>query len=197
MKILIPFFILAFGLNVFAECNLKVATPAGQYLEALEKAHLTKYQNNSVCEVLSYEHSNCTKEQKAQLAKAFNIKEVLYNYCQPHLPPPRDVISKEHLMKGADLYSWKDYQGYYWYALLPGTNAQKDTKQLIENKLTEGELKQTLGTLPAETDVFWNSLSALKDKNSLEFSYPSAKVLKEIKDKALQAKIKLTTETSQ
>lgn len=35
-----------------ADCSLKVATAAGRYLAALEQAKLTKYQNNSVCEVL-------------------------------------------------------------------------------------------------------------------------------------------------
>ncbi|WP_413290686.1 hypothetical protein [Bdellovibrio sp. HCB337] len=197
MKTIIPFFILVFGLNSFADCNLKVATAAGQYMAELEKAKLTKYQNNSVCEVLSYEVSNCSKAQKAKLENAFNLKEVLYNYCQPHLPPPQNIgLPPQQLMKGAELYSWKDHSGYYWYALLPGTNANKETKQLLENKLSEGNLKMHLANLPADTYVSWNSVMNIKDKEKLEFSYPSAKVSEEIKATALQAKLQLSTESS-
>ena len=39
-----------------ADCSLKVAKAAGRYLAALEEAKLTKYQNNSVCDVLSDEY---------------------------------------------------------------------------------------------------------------------------------------------
>ena len=41
-------------------------------------------------------------------------------------------------MKGADLYSWRDQSGYVWYALLPGTNRVKSTKELIESKISPG-----------------------------------------------------------
>ena len=56
-----------------AQCNLKVAKAAGQYLAELEKAGLTKYQNNSVCEALDYEFWSCSKSQKATLDKSFKV----------------------------------------------------------------------------------------------------------------------------
>ncbi len=112
--------------RALADCNLQVATAAGQYIAALEKAGLTKYQNNSVCEVLDYEFWSCSKSQKANLEKSFKVKEVLGNYCQPHLRPS-GTVSKDELVKGAEIFSWKDYNGYLWYALLPGTNRLKTT----------------------------------------------------------------------
>ncbi len=52
---------LFFTINVSADCNLKMAVAAGTYLNELEKAKLTSYQNNSACEVLSYEFWNCER----------------------------------------------------------------------------------------------------------------------------------------
>ncbi len=176
----------------FADCNLKVATAAGQYLAALEEAKLTKYQNNSVCEVLNYEFWNCTEKQKTKLKSAFNLKEVLENYCQPHLPPPKNTIQKEWFMKGADLYSWRDHSGYLWYALLPGTNRTKSTKELIESKVSPGYLKQELKTLPSKTEIAWNNLVSVDDKVNLVFSLPDDKTLKDILKSAELGNLKIT-----
>lgn len=163
-----------------AECSLKVATAAGRYLAALEQAKLTKYQNNSVCEVLSYEFWNCTEKQKSKLKSAFNLIEVLGNYCQPHLPPAPSAIDKVQFMKGAELYSWRDQGGYVWYALLPGTNRTKAAKELTDSKVSPGYLKQVLKSLPAKTPVLWNNLVGVDDKSALEFSLPDDTTLKEI-----------------
>ncbi len=181
-----------FSTAALADCNLKVATAAGQYLAALEEGKLTKYQNNSVCEVLNYEFWNCTEKQKTKLKSAFNLREVLGNYCQPHLPPPKNTLSNEQFMKGADLYSWRDHSGYTWYALLPGTNRTKNTKELTENKVSPGYLKQELKNLPSKTEITWNNLVSIDDKSDLEFSIPDDKTLRDILKSAEQGNLKIT-----
>lgn len=191
-KIVIVLLLQFLGLNLFADCNLKVATAAGQYLATLEEARLSKYQNNSVCEVLSYEFWNCTDKQKAKLKSAFNLKEVLGNYCQPHLPPPKNSIDNNLLMKGAELYSWQDQSGYIWYSLLPGTNRPKSTKELTESKISPGYLKQEIKNLPSKTEVTWNSLVGIQDKSNLEFTLPDKKMIKDILVIAKAVDLKIT-----
>lgn len=175
----------------FAECNLKVATAAGQYLASLEDANLRKYQNNSVCEVLNYEFWNCTEKQKTKLVSAFNLKEVLGNYCQPHLPPPKNAVDKNSLMKGAELYSWQDYNGYVWYALLPGTNRSKNTKELIEIKMSAGYLKQELKNIQLKTQISWNNLITIDDKSNLDFTLPGENAVRDIVKSAEQVGSKI------
>lgn len=163
-----------------ADCNLKVAIAAGQYLEVLERSELRRYQNNSVCEVLDYEFWSCSETQIKKLESTLNIKEILGNYCQPHLPPPKNAINKDHFMKGADLYSWREPSGYVWYSLLPGTNRNKSVKEITENKVTVGYLKVELKKLPKKTYITWNNLVGVEDKSSMEFTFPENKTVKEI-----------------
>lgn len=191
-KPIISLLCLSLGSTSFADCNLKVAAAAGQYLATLEEAKLTKYQNNSVCEVLSYEFWNCTEKQKSKLKSAFNLKEVLGNYCQPHLPPPKNTIAKEQFLKGADIYSWRDHSGYLWYALLPGTNRTKSTKELTESRVSPGFLKQELKNLPSKTQLAWNNLVGVEDKSNLEFSLPDDKTLKDILKSAETVDLQIT-----
>lgn len=176
----------------FGDCNLKVASAAGHYLAALEEAKLTKYQNSSVCEVLNYEFWNCTEKQKTKLKEAFNLREVLGNYCQPHLPPPRNAIDKNQLLKGAELYSWRDQNGYLWYALLPGSNRTKNSKELTEFKVSPGYIRQELKSLPAKTEISWNNLVTVADKSALDFSLPDDKNLKKLLKSAELADLKIT-----
>lgn len=187
----IVFLIFSSSQYLFAECNIKVAIAAGQYLAVLEVAKLTKYQNNSVCEVLNYEFWNCTERQKSQLKSAFNLKEVLGNYCQPHLPPPKNSIDNDAFMKGTDLYSWRDYNGYIWYALLPGTNRTKTTKEIIENKISPGLLKREIQNLPLKIHISWNTLATIEDKANIELILPDKKTQKEIQNAAGQRKIEV------
>lgn len=194
MKTFNSFFIVLYlfwGSYSFAECNLKVATAAGQYLASLEDANLRKYQNNSVCEVLNYEFWNCTEKQKSKLKSVFNLKEVLGNYCQPHLPPPKNTVDKDSFMKGAELYSWQDYSGYVWYALLPGTNRTKNTKELNEIKMSPGYLKQELKNIPLKTQISWNNLVTIDDKSNLEFTLPDEKAVRDIVKSAEQIGLKV------
>jgi hypothetical protein len=194
MKTFNSFFIvlcLFWGSYSFAECNLKVATAAGQYLASLEDANLRKYQNNSVCEVLNYEFWNCTEKQKSKLKSVFNLKEVLGNYCQPHLPPAKNTVDKNSFMKGAELYSWQDYSGYVWYALLPGTNRTKSTKELNEIKMSPGYLKQELKNIPLKTQISWNNLVTIDDKSNLEFTLPDEKAVRDIVKSAEQIGLKV------
>jgi hypothetical protein len=174
-----------------AECNFEVAKSAGGYIAALEKAKLQRYQNNSVCEVLSYEFWNCTEQQKTALNKAVNVKEVLGNYCQPHLAVTQIEGDGNAYMKGASLYSWKDDSGYHWYALMPGTNRTKTTQELLQNKVPEGFLKMHLPNLPAGTEISWNNLVNLADPKGLSFELPPSSATREIQQKAKLAKLKL------
>jgi hypothetical protein len=191
LKIKIVLILLLFTTNTFAECNLELAKASGTYLSELEKLKLYRYQNNSVCEVLSNEFWNCTEAQKAKLNQAFEVKEVLGNYCGPHLPPPKYPISKNDYMKGISLFSWKDADGYFWYALLPGTNRLKTSKELLDYKVSEGYLKEKLKNLPENVDISWNNLIEVSDKEKLEFSLPEKKKLEEIKKSAQKSKLKI------
>lgn len=175
-----------------AECNLKVATAAGHYLSALEAAKLRSYQNSSVCEVLNYEFWNCTERQKTKLNAEFDLKQVLGNYCQPHLPPPIKNLTQESLVKAAELYSWQDQSGYLWYALLPGSNRNKTTKELITSKMSPGYMLLELRNLPQNTEIVWNNVVLIEDKSNLEFSLPEEKALRKIVNAAEQAKLKVT-----
>ena len=187
------FLLFLVGSTSFADCDLKVATSAGQYLEALEKAELRKYQNSSVCEVLSYEFNNCSKKQKKVLASHFNLKEVLGNYCQPLLPPPRNHSYKDIPMKGIELFSWQEPYGYIWYTLLPGTNRLKRVEELTGSKMNLGQLIEEIAFLPPKTEITWNNLVVVEDegKSKVTFLLPDEKVKKTILKKAAASKLKI------
>lgn len=189
--ILFVFFQIILTNNANANCNLNLVKATGKYIEELEKAKIVKYQNISVCEVLDYEIGKCSKIQSSELKKAFNIQAVHRNYCQPFLPPPESAPDKELFMKGADLFSWKDFQGFQWYALLPGTNRPKTTKELTDVKNSEWHLLQKLQQLPPRIDVNWNNLVTIQDKKNLDFSYPPPEVVKGIEQNAAKANLKL------
>lgn len=175
----------------WADCNIDLAKASGEYLAELEKAELRSYQNNSVCAVLDQELASCSKGQLAKLKKSFNIKEVHRNYCQPHLPP-YPVTNKKEFFKGVELYSWKEHEGYYWYAILPGTNRLKTTKELLANKLSHSYLKAKLRQLPPNAEISWNNLTKVDDKQNLRFSRPSESVVKDIKTYISKSKLVLS-----
>lgn len=193
MKSILLFLVLqnAFFNFAIAECNLNLTIASGKYIEELEKAKLTKYQNSSVCEVLDYEIGKCSNSQKTKLEKAFNVKAVHGNYCQPHLPPPQQVLNKQEFMKGAELYSWKDFQGFQWYALLPGTNRTKTTSELIAGKMSEGLLFEKFKEIPPNTEMSWNNLVSIQDKQNLEFSTPNKEVVRNLTKAAQKAGLKI------
>ncbi len=178
----------------FADCNLNLVIAAGKYIEELEKAKLTKYQNKSVCEVLDYEIGQCSNTQKVKLGKAFNVNEVHRNYCQPHLPPPSHPLIQEDFMKGAALYSWRDFQGFQWYALLPGTNRMMTTKELIAAKSNEWQLRKKFKELQQSTEISWNNLVGVEDKQNLEFLRPNKAVVNRLTKAAADAKLKILIE---
>lgn len=190
MKNAIFTFILVGPTVALAACNLKLAMAAGTFLAELEKLSLTKYQDNNVCEVLNYEFWSCSKEQQSQLKKTFNLNEVLFNYCQPHLPAPQPFV-KDSFMKGADFYSWKDFNGYIWFALLPGTNAQKTTKEITNARLNWHHAKELLVKLPMNTIMSWNNLATVSDKEKLQFMYPPKELVTEIKMTASSSQVDL------
>ncbi len=172
----------------WATCNVDLAKSSGRYLVELEKVKLRSYQNSSTCEVLDQELSNCSKGQLAKIEKSFNVKNVLHNYCQPHLPP-YPVTNKKQFVKGADLFSWKEHEGYYWYAILPGTNRLKTSKEILAKKLSYRYLKAKLEQLPPNIEINWNNLVTVDDKRNLEFSAPSKKIVDQIKVYASKSKL--------
>ncbi|MBL7688384.1 MAG: hypothetical protein JNJ49_10135 [Bdellovibrionaceae bacterium] len=102
------------------------------------------------------------------------------------------MVDKDLFMKGAELYSWRDQGGYVWYALLPGTNRTKGTKELTDSKVSSGYLKHVLKSLPSKTPVLWNNLVGVADKSTLEFSLPDDTTLKEILKSAEVVDLKIT-----
>lgn len=89
------------------------------------------------------------------------------------------VFSDQNLksMKGWDLYSWKDKTSKIHYALLPGTNAQKITQQIL-NADVGGitELKTKLSTLASDEQISWNNsitIDWFQGGKPLKLSLPS------------------------
>ncbi len=192
MKIFLLISVVLVSNLAWADCHIEVARTAGKYLLELEKAKLRSYQDNSVCEVLDRELEECSKVQLADLEKTFDVKEVLGIYCQPHLPP-YPMTDKAQFLKGADLFSWKETDGYYWYAVLPGTNRLKTIKEIRANRMSYSHLKVRLEQLPPNTDITWNNLSAIdiEKKQSLNFSIPPQHVVEKIKTDSIKAKLML------
>lgn len=168
--------------HVWAECNFNLTKASGKYLTELENANLRSYQNRSVCEVLDQEFGNCTKSQISKLENILNIKEILGNYCQPHLPPYPST-NKDKFLKGAQLFSWKANEGYYWFAILAGEKPQNNINEIIENKLSYKHLLVKLGQLPSNIHINWNSFSYVGNKREIRFSLPPQVIVKKIEDK--------------
>lgn len=178
-----------------AECNFNLAKASGQYLLELEQAKKRSYQNSSVCEVFSQELEDCTKTQLNQLQKVMNSKEILGNYCQPHLPP-YPMLDKALFAKGAKLFSWKENEGYFWYALIPDNNRKKLNKNkgvsdIMENKMSFTYLVAVLEQLPANINLYWNKPLAHDSAKELQLSFPSDLVFKKIETIASKEKLKL------
>ncbi len=173
----------------FAKCNLNLARTSAIYINELEKAELRSYQNNSVCEVLEQELGLCSKKQLKKINKKVKVAEILHNYCQPHLPP-YPVTKKESFFKGAELYSWKEHEGYFWFSLLPGTNRLKDLKEIKLNRLSYNYLLEKIKQLPPNIQIGWNNEVLTKQIPGFKASFPPSETTKEIK--AQIKKLKLT-----
>ena len=176
--------------HVWAQCNLNLIKASANYIIELENAKLRSYQNSSVCEVLDQEFGSCSKSLMSKLENTLNIKEVLGNYCQPHLPPYPST-NKEHFLKGAQLFSWKESEGYYWYAILPKTNHQISGNEIMENKISYVRLLVKLGQLPSDIHIYWNSLSFVDNKSNIRFSLPAKAIVKKVEARIAKAKLTL------
>ncbi|MCB0422905.1 MAG: hypothetical protein KDD61_18030 [Bdellovibrionales bacterium] len=174
----------------WAKCNTKLAKASGIYLQELETAHLPKYQSLGACEVLDRELANCSKKQIAKLNKSFNVKEVRGNYCQPYLPPYPSV-DKDHFLKGAELFSWKEPGGYIWYALLPGTNRRKSSDELKKHRISYLYLEETVKQLPPQIEISWNFTHSVSDPSRLEFILPLKDKVESLSAKAKSSQINL------
>jgi hypothetical protein len=191
MKHLLLFFLVAaWSAAGFANCNYGLAEASGKYLVELEKAKLRKYQNNSVCEVLDQEIANCSADQIKKLKNTYDVDEVRGNYCQPHLPPYQST-DREQFMKGADLFSWQEDEGYIWFAIFPGTNRLKTTKEITNSKISYSHLREKLTHLPANTQISWNNLGSIDDKQKLNFSIPNKKTVERLREIASESKLTL------
>ncbi len=174
----------------YSACNLELAQASGKYLELLESASLRSYQNRSVCEVLDQEIAACTKKQMAKIEKQFNPKIILGSYCQPHLPPYPST-NKEQFLKGAELYSWKENEGYFWYSLLPGTNRQKSASEIKANKMSYRYLLAKIEQLPPKIIITWNHETSNNEEEALNLSLPDQSKVKAIKSQIERSKLLL------
>lgn len=193
MKSQISFVLLSFFFSnfVFADCNYKVAESASQYLNELEKANLQKYQNSSVCEVLTNETERCSKEQIAELNNKANLKKTLGDYCEAYRKTAKAEASKNKWSKGAELLSWQDRNGIYWFALLPGTNRLKNTDEIVSNKVSSGNVRDELAKLPPKTHVVWNNVVKDEARKKLDFTFPPESVATGIRQEAQRAQLDL------
>lgn len=89
--------------------------------------------------------------------------------------------------KGAEVYSWKDGNGTWQFAIVSGTNNEK-TEQVVK----------TAKTVYAGEDKFVAALKLLAENEQVSwshrisgFEYPPKEVLKRIDEAAKAAKIKL------
>ncbi len=90
--------------------------------------------------------------------------------------------------KGVELYSWKDKDGNWKFALLDGTNAQKteqDVKSDPDVLAGADALTKSLRLLAEGEEVFWGS------HRCTGFELPDAATQKTIAQAAKDAKIKL------
>jgi len=88
------------------------------------------------------------------------------------------------MMKGVELYSWKNEKGEWNYALLIGTNTDKpdETIRLPSNTITSlEELKKKLSVLAEREQVSWGR----------KYLLPSDDVQRKIRDFCKELKIKL------
>lgn len=95
--------------------------------------------------------------------------------------------------KGVELYSWKEREGKWVFALLDGTNRLKTEEEVkgAKNRCDGVEkLRSALGRLAVEEQVLW--------AHPIEgFEFPPESNRKEIKKAAEAAKINLTISTGQ
>jgi len=94
----------------------------------------------------------------------------------------------EKAAKEFELYSWRNSDGVWSFALFPGTN-QRKTKQEIkkkENRISSiSELAKRFSSLPEGENVYWFN------RDVAGFEFPDDSMITEIKLSAKTAKIKL------
>jgi hypothetical protein len=121
------------------------------------------------------------KEQNAEVLKSFSI----------HPPSQRKEDKREQAprFKGVELYSWKDKDGGWVFALLDGTNRLKTEEQVkgAKNQIRGAEnLKKAFTRLAEGEQVSWTH--RIKG-----FEFPPEATRKEIEKAATEAKIDLET----
>jgi hypothetical protein len=102
-------------------------------------------------------------------------------------PPQREAKPR---FKGVELYSWRDKEGNWVFALLNGTNRLKTRDEVKAPKISiKGvkELKTALARLAEDEHVFWTHLIE-------GFEFPPEAMQKEIAEAAKGAKIELLIE---
>ena len=90
--------------------------------------------------------------------------------------------------KGVELYSWRDSEGAWLFALLPGTNRIKAEAEIkkMENRISGvKELEKRFFRLAEGEQVFWFH-RGLKG-----FAYPDEGVLADLASSARKAKVEL------
>lgn len=96
--------------------------------------------------------------------------------------------SREKAFKGMELYSWKDSNGDWVFALLPGTNRIKPETEIKKQEKqipNTNELEIRFSQLAEGEQVFWVN----PDRKG--FSYPNQSTIDKIIASAKKAKVEL------
>ena len=81
------------------------------------------------------------------------------------------------MLKGVELYSWKDDAGNWRYSLLPGTNRLKTRDEIVSESVLIKDvptLKRRLSALAVDEEVFWHHFDAP------EFAIPDSAIVADV-----------------
>lgn len=107
-----------------------------------------------------------------------------------------DTITFESSMKGYELYSWPNGDGWN-YSILPGTNRIKSLEEVTDNPITvfgSDSLKMLLDRMPVNENIFWESEAWLErcwSSNHGTLSLPDEETVSEIEAYCLQKNLVL------
>ena len=104
------------------------------------------------------------------------------------IPAQAQDSPREKAFKGMELYSWKDSNGDWFFALLPGTNRLKTDEEVKkkENQIPgANELEKHFLRLAEGEQVSWFH------RDLKGFAYPDEKMMEDIASSAKKAKVEL------
>ena len=137
---------------------------------------------------------SATKEEVMNAIKPRSGRYYTYPHATEHLEELYNEVVKyrerprEKEAKGVELYSWKDSNGDWIFALLPGTDRLKTEAEIKEREnqvFGEGELADHFLHLAEGEWVSWYH------GNVIGFEYPDLKVMNNVAASAKKAKVEL------